>query len=193
MDHKRDTITLYTAQTDAVCAVIERDGACFSKADYVRRKYGESGPVFLTAYQWFARQARHIVPPPQQAELPYWAFAQLYSVEAADDSRVLTLQVPRAQAVFFDMYDWYRVLQGKYLGETEAEERAFRQELALRGLTENAVMLSSFYPEQKEKILASWQRLFRHHHSIAAGDDSGARAVQAALWQIRKEWIVDIR
>ena len=34
----------------------------------------------------------------------------------------------------------------QFLGEPE-EERAFRQELALRGLREQDVMLTDFYPE----------------------------------------------
>ena len=43
-----DKVILYAAQADAVLKAIERDGRCFSREEYVRRKYGESGPIFLT-------------------------------------------------------------------------------------------------------------------------------------------------
>ena len=47
-----DKVILYAAQADAVLKAIERDGSCFSREEYVRRKYGESGPIFLTVYKW---------------------------------------------------------------------------------------------------------------------------------------------
>lgn len=72
-----DTIRLYSAQADAVLQVLERDGVSFSKAEYVRGKYGESAPIFLTAYSWFVSRMEKIVPRPQGAEFPYWAFGAL--------------------------------------------------------------------------------------------------------------------
>ena len=74
MDRGRDTVTLYSPQSDAVLRVLERDGVCFSRAEYVRRKYGESAPIFLTVYGWYVSRAAVLVPPPEGAEYPYWAF-----------------------------------------------------------------------------------------------------------------------
>lgn len=193
MGTTHSALKLYTAQTEAVCGVLLRDGVCFSREEYVAKKYGETAPGFLTAYRWFAREAPRLVPRPEGAQLPYWAFADLYSVEASGPSRVLTLEVPRDQAVLFDLYDWNRVLQLGYLGEDEADTRAFRRELTLRGLREYDVMTGSFYPELRQAIEASWQRLFRRHAALLSGDRSGVGGVQAALWCIRKEWIVDLR
>ena len=92
--------------------------------------------------------------------MPYWAFGSVQSVDRSGGGSLLTLEVPRDQAVFFDMYDWNRVLQLKYMGENEKEERDFRDELA------------------------------RHHENIRRGDLTGVGAVQAALWCIRREWVV---
>ena len=72
-----DTVRLYSAQTALVREVLLRDGVCFSRAAFVERKYGESAPIFLTAYRWFAAEAAKLVPPPPGAELPYWAFRDL--------------------------------------------------------------------------------------------------------------------
>lgn len=190
MDQAGQTMTLYTAQTDTVQAALRRDGVCFSRAEYVRRKYQESAPIFLTAYSWFVREAARLVPPPAGAEFPYWAFRNLYSVDTSG-AGVLKLAVPMDQAVFFDLYDWNKVVRLQYIGETEAEERSFRRELRERGVTENDVMLSPFYPELKEQILGSWQRLFRHHESIRRGDLTGVDGVQAGLWQLRTDWIAE--
>lgn len=190
MDQTGHRMTLYTAQTEAVLEVIERDGTCFSREAFIRVKYGESAPGFLAAYRWLAQAAAELVPPPPGAELPYWAFRDLYSLEVSGSAQVLTLSVPVDQAIFFDMYDWVEVLRLRYLGETEAERRAFLRELEQRGLRESDIMLTQFYPEERRQIQDSWRRLLRHHQAIRSGDFTGVGSVQAALWQIKKEWIV---
>lgn len=95
-----DKVILYAAQADAVLKAIERDGRCFSREEYVRRKYGESGPIFLTVYKWFVKEAVKLVPRPEGAEFPYWSFMNLYSLDQSPGTRTLTLCVPRDEAVF---------------------------------------------------------------------------------------------
>lgn len=187
-----DTVRLYSAQTSLVREKLFREGVCFNRAVYVEKKYGESAPIFLTAYRWFAAEAARLVPPPPGAELPYWAFRDLYSVEPSGDGHALALDVPLDQVIFFDMYDWNKVVRLEYIGETEAQERAFRRELRDRGITGRDVMLTQFYPDQRQAVLESWKRLFRRHEAIRAGDLAGVGGVQAALWQLRREWVVPV-
>lgn len=188
MGNQRDTIRLYTLQADPVVEAIRRDGVCFSKEEYVRRKYEESAPIFLIAYHWFAQEAQRFVPRPPGAQFPYWAFGDLYSLDQSG-GHVLTLDVPREEAVFFDLYDWNKIICLRYLGETEKEEKAFHQMLTQCGTNENQVMLTGFYPQWKQEILKSWGRLFCHHERIKAGDCTGVGSVQAGLWQIKAEWV----
>ena len=190
MADKRNTIRLYSFQTDVVYQVLKKDGVCYSKEEYVRRKYQESANVFVNAYGWFVKEAVKIVPKPEKAEYPYWAFADLYNVDQTGDGHVLTLDVPVDEALLFDMFDWTKIMQMHYLGEDEAEEAVFSRELKELGLTEFQVMSSNFYPEQKRRIQDSWSRLFRHQKAIQNGDDTGVHSVQAGLWQIKDEWIV---
>ncbi len=191
MGNADPSITLYSAQGQAVRDALTNDGVCFSRRAYVQAKYAESAPVFLTAYDWFAEAAQAYVPKPANAEYPYWAFADLHSLEQSLEQRVLTLRVPADAAVFFDMYDWNKVLRLQYIGETQVEERAFRSELSACGLRETDVMLTAFYPELKKRIQESWQLLFRHHAAIKAGNTAGVGSVQAALWQLKREWVID--
>lgn len=185
-------IKLYTSQADAVLQAIERDGCCFSRESYVSRKYGESAPIFLTAYRWFVKEAERLVPKPEGAEFPYWAFQDLYSVEQSGNTHVLTLMVPIDEVVLFDMYDWNQILCMKLLGENKDEEREFHAFLEACGVKESTVMLTGFYPEWRQRIMDSWSRLFCHHEAIKAGKGAleGVRSVQAGLWRIKKEWIV---
>lgn len=183
------TVQLYAVQAQPVLDAIERDGVCYSRAEYVRRKYEESAPIFLTAYGWYVREAEQLVPKPTGAEYPYWAFGELYNVDGSAGGQILRLCVPKEEAVFFDVRDWNKILQLSYIGESEAEERAFTAELERRGMNVNQIMLTAFYPDWKKKIMESWKRLFRHHEAILTGDCSGVHSVQAGLWRIRKEWI----
>ena len=189
-----DTMILYASQAEPIWQAIQKDGAAYSRREYVRKKYGESAPIFLTAYNWFVSQLPRYVPRPENAEFPYWAFADQYVIPGASTStRLLTLEVPLDQAVYFDMYDWNKVVQLKYMGRTTADERAFLEELSMRGITTRDVMLSDFYPDLKDQTLQSWKRLFRYHEAVKQGDRTGIGSLQAGLWCIRKEWVVDVR
>lgn len=189
MDCTGNQITLYSPQSSQVLETIRRDGVCFSRPEFIRKKYGESAPLFLTVYGWFVREAAKLVLPPPGAQYPYWAVGDLSSVDRSAGGKLLTLSVPDDQVVLFDLYDWNRILQLRLLTDDPQEEKEFQRELSLRGLDVNRVMLTDFYPEFREKIFSSWKKLFDHHEALRAGDYSGVGAVQAALWCIRKEWI----
>ena len=189
MDHGGGGLILYAAQAQPVLDALERDGVCHSRAEYVKKKYGESAPVFLTAYNWFVQQLPLYVPKPEGAEFPYGAFRDLYSVDPMGTAGVLKLQVPEGQAVLFAVEDWTKITQLRYIGKDAADERAFAKELAARGLRWEQVMLTSFYPDLKQQIYDSWQRLFRHHEALLRGEDCGGIRVQAGLWELRREWV----
>ena len=74
------------------------------------------------------------------------------------------------------MYDWNKILCLKYLGEDEADERAFQAYLKQCGVREMDAVLTGFYPELKQKIMDSWPRLFRHHEQIRAGENPERKA-----------------
>lgn len=193
MDSQDHPLILYTAQTQPVLDAISRDKTCFNRACYIEQKYQEVSSIFLTAYRQFVQEAVKKVPPPQGAEFPYWAFENPRDLYVSTDCKVLKLAVPRGEALLFDVRDWNKVLQFRFLGATEEEERAFEQDLTRRGITVWDVMNTNFYPDLRRRILKSWGRVLRHHEALCSGDRRGVSSVQAALWQIREEWIVEMR
>ena len=106
----------------------------------IRKKYKESAKVFINAYGWFVKEAQHIVPKPEGAEYPYWAFTDLYNVDQTGDGHVLTLDVPIGEAILFDMFDWTKIMQMHYIGENESEESAFSEELRQQCWTVNPTL-----------------------------------------------------
>lgn len=108
--------------------------------------------------------------------------------------RVLALSVPLGEAVFFSLYDWNRILCLSYMGETEKEEKEFRQTLLEYGIRrESDLILTNFYPELKRQVMDSWNRLFSHDQAIrkAISENQPLSGVQAGLWCIKKEWVMD--
>jgi hypothetical protein len=166
-------------------------GAAFSRREYVAAKYEECAGIFLTAYDAYIREAERIIPRPDTLAYPYWAFASMQQVDRSGGGRVMTLRVPVGDAVFFDQYDWYKVLRLSYIGESPEDEAAFARKLEMRGIRDTSeAVLKPFYPDIKREITSSWKKLFRHDSAIRSGDTSGVRAVQAGLWQIKKEWLI---
>jgi hypothetical protein len=190
MDTKNGNMILYSPQSKAVWQELQNLGIAYSRREYVQKKYEESSKIFLTAYDAYIKEAEKIVPRPEPWNYPYWAFASLEQTDPAG-GRVMTLSVPMEDAVFFDQYDWYKVLRLSYIGETDKDEEAFARGLEMRGIRDSSeAVLRPFYPDVKRQITESWKRLFRHDSAIRNGDTSGVRAVQAGLWQIKKEWLI---
>ncbi len=183
----RETVTVFSPQAEPVLKAIEQDGICFSREAYVQKKYGESPPIFLTAYRWYVKAAQSIVPRPDGAEFPYWGFTDPRFTDASAGGSLLTLKVPADEVVFFRPEDWNKILCLSLIGENDAEEAAFRSELNACGLHTTDVMLTSFYPDWKHRISDSWPRLFRFHQAFLSGESD--LPMQAGLWRIKKEWI----
>ena len=193
MGGKCNTVKLYSVQTNSLIKIIEKHGACFSKKDFIISKYEESAPIFVAAYSWFSKEADKIVPRPDKAEFPYWAFTDMKNLEKFSDSSILELYVPINEVVFFNMYDWNKILKLQYIGESENEEKNFRSLLSEYGIKHDSdLILTNFYPELKKQVMDSWSHLFFYHNQIKNGNFSCVQSVQAALWQIRYEWINNI-
>lgn len=189
MDKGNYKIKLYTSQSDIVLQTIENEGVCYSKKEFVRKKYLESAPIFITAYSWFVEEAKKIIPKPEKAEYPYWAFKELYNLDDSVYGNVLELNVPLEEAILFDLFDWNKIICMKYIGVSEKDEMEFKETIKKFGLKETDIMLTNFYPELKQSIIESWKRLFRNHENIKNGNEERIGGVQAGLWRIKKEWI----
>ncbi|MGO1372095.1 MAG: DUF3841 domain-containing protein [Senegalia sp. (in: firmicutes)] len=184
-------IILYSPQSELVVNTLENSGVCFSKRRYVVKKYEESALIFVATYDWFVKEAEKYVPKPEGAQYPYWAVKDLDSVDQSTGDKLLKLKVPRDEVIFFDMYDWNKILCLRYIGETEEDEEQFQQMLVERGINkEKDIILTNFYPDLKAQVQDSWKRLFRHHEDIKQGNIKNVKSVQAGLWQLKKEWIL---
>ena len=182
------TITLYTAQAPVVMETLNTYGIYCVKMAFVDQKYGDQAWIFKEAYSFFAQNAARILPLPEGSQTAIWAYADEKWTGANVGSWALELQVPRDQVILFDLRLWNKILNLNYIGEDEDDERRFEERLESMGIQYPTQVFSTpFYPQLKQEIRKSWQRLF--------GSDANCPQayLQAGLWELRQEWIVEAR
>lgn len=183
-DGERGTLTLWTQQAPVVLEALERDGVYRVRRSYVTGKYGDAAWSFEIAYGFFAREAARLVPPPAGAQSPVWCYVDRRWASSGTDGALLELEVPRAEAVLFDLRAWNRVLNLDYLPLDEGDGRRFEGLLRSRGLSApSEAFRTPMHPLERREIEASWGRLL----SSARGCDPAY--LQAGIWEIRAEWV----
>ena len=175
------TVTLWTAQSPIVLETLEREGVYRVRRSFVEQKYGSSGWNFTTAYGFFVRQARTILPPPEGAESPVWCWPDPRWVGLEGNCALLRLTVPEEQVLFFDARRWNAVLNLAYLPRGEEDRAAFDRELERQGVKDALDLFRTpFYPQLRRRVEESWKELF-------APPEPGY--TQAAVWELRREWV----
>lgn len=181
-----DKITLWTAQRKIVIDTIEEKGVYHVKKEYILEKYEESSSIFLEAYNWFVREAEKIVPKPMGAEYPIWLFTDLKYVDHHASFSILELHVDTNKTILFDMGKWNRILNLSYIPKDLKDEKEYKELLDKQGIyDETDIYLKNYYPHLKAKVRGSWHRLFDNSITLS-------NSMQAALWEIRKDWIISI-
>lgn len=192
MDSKSSTIKVYTSQADVVLKKLKEEGVVFSKREYVVKKYGQAvAEVFTTVYDWMEGHMKTWLEPPEGAEYPYWAFANLLEIATGDHDNIMILDLPTDQGVFFSARDYTKIMQFQPLG-SEEECRRFNEEAKKQGVKDHGqILLTPFYPLLKKQLLKSWDHLFDYQRKVQAGSLSLDEIphLQAALWCIREDWI----
>lgn len=187
MDSK-DTLIITTSQSEVVIKKLLDEGAVFSKKEYLKSKYEESYKIFYEAYTFLAREMKSRIPLPKSASMPYFGFINEKLVERYPGNKILILEVPMSNLVYFDMYDWNVILSLNYLGE---ERETFNKMLIDMGIKNvSDVFLTDFYPLLKREIIESWKNLFRFYDRNSM---DGIREVELSMFQIKKEWIMKIK
>jgi len=177
-------IRLWTSQSKIVLDTINKTGVYHVKKEYIIQKYQEASKVFLESYNWFISKGVNIVPRPDGSEYPIWLFTDVRYVDNHHDSILLELLVDKRDVILFDMEKWNRILNLSYIPKDREDAKDYEDLLAKQGIKdETDIYMKAYYPYLKQKVVKSWDRLFNF--------DLSSESKQAALWEIRKEWIVN--
>lgn len=186
-DHK---VRLWTRQNKNILEELEEDSVYRVKKEYILEKMDTISDYYLNLYEWYARNAAGIVSKPEGAEYPIWlSTTSDMMLQPIDGTVVLEIEVDREKAIFTDLNKWGYVVNYFYLPTDPEDEERHNKELERFGIGDESSLImgdkGNFYPLLKNKIMKSWERLFEPF-------DEKSTVSQATLWEIRKEWVVDI-
>jgi len=179
-------IKLWTQQSEIVKDKLLSEKRTTVKKRYIKRKYGSEAKIFLTAYDFFVKEAKDLVDKPKDAEYPIWAAEDKQHALSGAGGFLIQLKVPCNKVILFDADKWNKVLSLKYIPDDDKDLKDHKQKLKRYGINSDSdVVLSPHYPKLKEEIKKSWQKLFED-------DISEITNKKAALWELRLEWVEDI-
>lgn len=178
-------ITVWTKQHRNVLEILERDGRYTARRAYIDLDLEECAPLVLEVYDWLAAR---LPGRPEDAEYPVWVS---YTGEAvmlpSPGTVILELRVPEERVVPVNIEKWGAMLNYSYIPRDAQDARRHRRMLEDYGVSDAKAYLTQFYPQIKREIIDSWDRLF---------DDTvlfGSAAAYGTVWEVRREWITDIR
>lgn len=187
---KGKTVRLYTRQNDKTLYPLEREGRIINQRVYVELHFGDIAPLFLDSYDWFTKEAAKRVAKPADVQAPIWcSISRENCLKPIEGTVVYVLEVPEEQVIYFDEAKWDYVLNRIYLPKDKEDETRYKEELKARGIANGFEFFQGryqgMYPEEERKIQESWKRVFDI-------DNWTIFNVCGNLWEIRKEWVLQI-
>lgn len=179
-----DTITVWTKQHQEVWTNLERTGRHLASRAGICRDLGqEDAALVLETYSWLASRLPQ-AGRPAEAQYPVWVSPSGETAMLPSPGFVLLeLQVDPALITRVNIAKWGAILNYAYLPASQDDGRRHQKRMAAYGVSDAKAMMSRFYPELRQEIVASWDRLF--DDSVQLGSD----AAYGVLWEIRKEWV----
>lgn len=178
-------IKVWTRLDQSIVNQIHENGFYRLSKQELEAKYDDCLPIYLHIYDWYREKTKLITTIPNEALYPVLVSTTLTPELAPTETQVLLeLEVDSKDIIFTDAAKWSYILNYWYLPKNDKDNEAFKGMLESRGLSnQTQVYMSHFYPEIKEQIHNSWDRLF--DETIQLSEEK-----KATLWEIRKEWIV---
>ncbi|MBU5426273.1 DUF3841 domain-containing protein [Tissierella pigra] len=185
-----DKVKLWTRQHKNVLKELEKYGVYRVKKEYILEKMDTISDYYLNLYEWYGRNAAKVVPKPEGVIYPIWlSISSDMMLQPTEDTIILEIEVDRKNVIYTDVDKWGYVVNYFYLPIDPEDEERHNEELKKFGISDESALITgdkgNFYPLLKNKIIKSWERLFE-----PLGEES--TLVQATIWEIKKEWVVDI-
>jgi hypothetical protein len=185
-----DKVKLWTRQHKNVIDELEKCGVYRVKKEYILEKMDTISDYYLNLYEWYGRNAAKIVPKPEGVIYPIWlSISSEMMLQPTEDTIILEIEVDRKDVIYTDVDKWGYIVNYFYLPIDPEDEEKHNEELKKFGISDESSLITgdkgNFYPLLKNKIIKSWERLFEPL-------DEKSKLVQATIWEIKKEWVVDI-
>ncbi len=182
----RDFTLGWTRQGSIVLEKLENERRLVMHEDYVREKSDTIADYYLSAYHWLTQKASQLIDIPEGITLPYWiALSEAQRLGGAKGMVTLHLEIPNDELVIIDYNKWGYALNYMYVPDNDDDERDHDERMKSVGINNEALLFTTdkgnFYPQQKQEILRSWDKIFVPSDNI--NENVGC------VWQIDKSWV----
>ncbi|WP_291642742.1 DUF3841 domain-containing protein [Clostridium sp.] len=169
---------------------LKNQGVHRNKKEYIVQQFDDMSEHYINAYMWFVNAASKIVSKPQGVTFPTWcSISEKNMLRPIENTVVYVLEVDASEIIYFDGAKWDYVLNHHYIPKDIEDEKLYAQNMENRGFKDTYSFiegkLSHLYPLEKRQVMDSWMRVFEV-------EDINAFSLQANIWEIREDMIVDI-
>lgn len=183
-------VILWTRQDIKSLNELEANGVIRIKRRHLEEKFGDIAEYIIKLYNWFVDQADKIVAKPDGVEFPIWcSISEKNMLRPTENTVVYVLEVDRSQILYFDGVKWDQALNHLYIPKDEEDKEKYMKDIRKKGFKDEFSVfdgpISHFYPEEKQRIIDSWTRVFEI-------DEWDIFKIQANIWEIRQDMIKDI-
>lgn len=183
-------VTLWTRQDIKSLDEIRTKGRHRVKRQYIEQQFEDIANHYISLYQWFVDKASKMVPKPEGVEFPVWcSISEENMLKPIEDTVVYVLEVDESEIIYFDGRKWDYVLNHLYIPKNEEDEKLYMKDMERKGFKDSFSFIegkyANFYPLEKKRVMDSWMRVFEI-------EDWNIFNVQANIWEVREDMIVDI-
>ncbi len=183
-------VNLWTRQDIRSLREIEEKGRYRVKKSYIEEQFDDISNHYLNAYKWLVEASSKIVAKPNGVEYPVWcSISDKNMLRTITGTVVYKLLVNKDDIVYFDGSKWDYVLNHMYIPKNSEDEKRYKLEMKEKGFNDSFSFISGkyahFYPLEKKRVIDSWERIFEI-------DDWNIFQVQANIWEIRSDMIVEM-
>ncbi|WP_240842015.1 DUF3841 domain-containing protein [Acidaminobacter sp. JC074] len=166
-----------------VYEAIQKQGFYRIDKEHLKKKYDDCLDIYMKIYNWYYEKSLELGRVPEDCK---------YSLIVSTDDKsspspnkvLLEMAIEENHLTMTDAKKWDYILNHWYLPKDDSDQRKFKKELDDRGIKQNQIFQTDFYPDYKRKIIDSWDRLF--DESVTLSDNK-----RVTVWELRKEWIVN--
>lgn len=179
-------MTVWSKQHRAVLQTLRETGRYVASRAFIEADMPDYRELVIEAYDWLARRAAQIVPPPPDAPYPVWvSLKREATMLPHPDTVILELDIDERAIIKVSIVKWGMILNYAYIPQSEADAARHSALLDAYGVSDAKAYMSQFYPDIKREIVNSWDRLFDDSVVIGNTDAYGI------VWELREEWLVN--
>lgn len=180
-------ITVWTKQNKAVLEQLDKAGRFIADEQYIRCELEDTADIMLFVYRWLADHMPARTARPDDVLFPVWvSFDREATMSPEPGYSVFELRVQEDLVTHIDTAKWTRIINYSYIPLNDEDERSHNEYMRGIGTDNTRAVMTQFWPDERRKIISSWDRLFDRSISL------GSKTEYGLMWEVKKKWVQNV-